>query len=87
MSPTTSGSTYPLVLHEVTGERQPLELYDLSRDPNERHNLAGDPDYAEIENTLRRRLWQWMEDTGDPLRHGPVRSPFYDNSRNLLSAA
>lgn len=78
---------YPLVLHEVTGERAPLELYDLARDPDERHNLAGDPDYAEIEMSLRRRLWKWMEDTGDPLRHGPVRSPFYENSRSRLSAS
>lgn len=77
--------TYPLVLEQVTGERPPVELYDLTQDPEERHNIAGDPDYAAIEKRLRRRLWQWMEETDDPLRHGPVRSPFYKNSRAYLA--
>lgn len=75
---------YPLVLPAIVGERPPVELYDLRRDPHERHNLAGDPDYAQVEAGLRRRLWQWMQDTEDPLRQGPVRSPFYRHSRAYL---
>ena len=32
------------------------ELYDLSLDPNELVNLAGNPDYAGVETGLRARL-------------------------------
>lgn len=75
---------YPLVRDDIVGERPPVECYDLVHDPLERHNLAGDPGYAEVEEQLRRRLWQWMQETGDPLRHGPLRSPFYHKSRAYL---
>lgn len=76
--------SYPLMREEIAGERPPAELYDLQHDPQERHNLAGDRSYADIEDDLRRRLWQWMEETDDPLRHGPVRSPFFERCRQWL---
>ncbi len=60
------GSTHPSV-----------ELYDLHADPDEQHNLAGEPAYAELERELDARLWAWMEETNDPLLGGPVPSPAY----------
>ena len=48
------------------------ELYDLANDPNEWHNLAGDPGYAALQGSLDARLrdeleadgWHWV-DTGE----------------------
>ena len=51
-------------------------LYDLVFDPHETHNLVTDSNYREILENLRRRLDQWMRNTGDPLAHGgPVAPP------------
>ncbi|NML08089.1 sulfatase [Sphingomonas sp. G-3-2-10] len=36
------------------------ELYDLNKDPDERHNLIDDPAYAETRVTLRRALYEQM---------------------------
>lgn len=49
---------HKLVQHLVTGERQ---LFDLGRDPYEIENLAGRPEWAEIEGKLERELIQWRE--------------------------
>ncbi|MDR0610662.1 MAG: sulfatase [Planctomycetaceae bacterium] len=44
-----------------TGEnRNIFELYDLQNDPYELTNLAGNPDYAEIETQLKQDLTEWM---------------------------
>lgn len=32
------------------------ELYDIKADPNEWHNLAGDPQYADVKKSLRRHM-------------------------------
>jgi arylsulfatase A-like enzyme len=53
------------------------ELFDLAADPDEKHNLAGDPELAERVKDLRGRLLDWMKRTNDPLLDGPVASPFY----------
>jgi uncharacterized sulfatase len=37
-------------------EREPEALYDISSDPHEINNLAGDPQYAEVLNEMRSRL-------------------------------
>jgi N-sulfoglucosamine sulfohydrolase len=42
------------------------ELYDLTRDPIELHNLAADPAHAEALADLRRRLRAWQRETNDP---------------------
>jgi N-sulfoglucosamine sulfohydrolase len=42
------------------------ELYDLSKDPHEIHNVAGQPAYADAQKQLRARLDQWMKDSADP---------------------
>ncbi len=48
------------------------QLYDLIFDPNEINNLAGNPEYADIEKDLKDRLQLWMEKTEDKLLDGPV---------------
>jgi arylsulfatase A-like enzyme len=53
----------------------PEELYDLIFDPNESHNLAGDPAFAEVLGEMRGRLDRWMQATDDPLLRGPVPAP------------
>ncbi|HAU37643.1 MAG TPA: sulfatase, partial [Phycisphaerales bacterium] len=65
-----------LVEHGLADRRIALEqLYDLCFDPNETHNLAGDPACAPVLEDMRRRLGQWMEATTDPLLQGPVPPP------------
>ena len=51
------------------------QLYDLIFDPNEAHNLAGDPAWASELGEMRARLERWMERTNDPLLQGPVPAP------------
>lgn len=41
------------------------ELYDVTQDPYEWQNLAGDPKYAKIKQELRTELLAWMESQGD----------------------
>lgn len=61
------------VLHEegkwtspfMAETRPKEELYDLRADPNEMKNLAGDPEYTETLDSLRKALDRWMEETGD----------------------
>jgi len=48
--------------------REPNDvLFDLRRDPKELHNVAGDPEYAAIVQTLRNRIDAWRRTTRDPL--------------------
>lgn len=41
------------------------ELYDVDSDPYQIHNLAGDPQYADVLRRMRRECRQWMIRTGD----------------------
>jgi len=52
--------------------RPEFELYDLTADPLERHNLAGAPEAAEVEGTLKERLQARLEYAQDPILRGPV---------------
>lgn len=46
--------------------RRPAEeLYDLQADPNEMHNLAGDPRHADVLKSLRSKLAAWRADQQD----------------------
>jgi len=48
------------------GDEKPAEeLYDLSNDPHEIHNLAKDPEHAEELERHRELLAKWMKDTDD----------------------
>jgi len=41
------------------------QLFDLSRDPHEQQNLAGDPTYANRVAEMRERLERWQDELGD----------------------
>ncbi|MCM1028106.1 MAG: sulfatase [Pseudoflavonifractor sp.] len=45
------------------------ELYDLTTDPNELHNLYGQPGYEEVTKQLMDRLKELQEQYDDPIRH------------------
>jgi arylsulfatase A-like enzyme len=51
------------------------QLFDLYLDPVERVNLVQNPAYSEVYAELSAKLTAWMEQTGDPLLHGPVPRP------------
>lgn len=46
-------------------EKPAEELYDITRDPHEVNNLAGDAKYADVLNRMRGVQEQWTKDTGD----------------------
>ncbi|HSM57241.1 MAG TPA: sulfatase [Candidatus Sulfomarinibacteraceae bacterium] len=71
---------YPLMLDQITGQRPPLELYDLHSDPWEKRNLAGSAQCAQVKQDLSRLLVEWMRSTDDPLLRGPIPSPFYEQA-------
>ncbi len=47
------------------------ELYDLETDPNEMHNLYGDPEYAELTSHLRAGLEELRKETNDRYVYKP----------------
>ncbi|MFP6859642.1 MAG: sulfatase-like hydrolase/transferase [Roseibacillus sp.] len=49
-----------------TVPRPTEELYDLVADPHETNNLAGSPKHSATQTRLRKALYQWMVDSGDP---------------------
>jgi N-acetylglucosamine-6-sulfatase len=56
------------------------ELYDIINDPNEIHNLAQDPKYAEIEKQMATDLFDWLEHTNGmqiPLKR-TIKNPWGD---------
>ncbi len=55
---------WKLIVYPPTGTRQ---LFDLSRDPHERRNLAGSPGHASREHALLARMRKAMAEAGDTL--------------------
>ena len=47
--------------------RPVVEMYDLTKDPDEFNNIANDPAYAKDKQDLLKRLSDWMHDTYDYL--------------------
>ena len=56
--------TYKLVSRYIS--RPSEELYKLSDDPAEMHNLANDPAFADRKARLAAALDAWMKSQGDP---------------------
>lgn len=77
---------YATMFDQISSKRPQVELYDLQTDPLERHNLAGQPEMADVEAGLKGRLLRWMESTGDPILKGPVPSPYYFEALRQLGA-
>ena len=50
----------------ATAKRPAEELYDLRGDPWQVVNVAGRPEHARVQKTLREALDRWMRQTGDP---------------------
>lgn len=48
------------------GKRPREELFDLTEDPHQMHNVAGDSAYASVAEKLRERLLDELKRTGDP---------------------
>jgi N-sulfoglucosamine sulfohydrolase len=51
-------------------KRPAEELYDVRNDPDQLHNLAGDPAHARTRQSLRQRLESYLKETGDPRSRG-----------------
>jgi N-sulfoglucosamine sulfohydrolase len=62
------GATADVIRTAYETYRHPpeFELYDLQNDPYERSNLAGNPEYAQIFQTLEAELKAWQGKTSDP---------------------
>ena len=56
-------------------KRPAEELFDLKADPAEIKNLAGDEKYADTKHSLRQRLDDYLNQTGDPRSAGGT-APF-----------
>ena len=52
--------------HLAVDRRPGEELYDIREDPGCLNNLAGNPDYAEVQERLRTRMNAYLKKTGDP---------------------
>ena len=77
--PNTDGSPSKdfLLAHDWGNTPLPEEaLYNLIHDPNETHNLMGEPGMEGVIADMRQRLENWMRETQDPLLiHGYVPLP------------
>jgi N-sulfoglucosamine sulfohydrolase len=62
------------------GFRPEEELYAIHQDPYQINNLAADPEFAGIKKELRKRLDEWMLETGDKRAVEP-RSTYWDSVR------
>lgn len=76
--------TYPPMIPITSPQRPDYELYDLKNDPNERNNLAQNAQYADVMRDLSRQLFEWMEQTDDPLLDGVPMSPHHQRMIRLL---
>lgn len=65
----------------ATAKRPAEELYDVQNDPYNIHNLADDPDYADILESMRTQLMNTLRETGDPRVAGPVPDVFENYQR------
>jgi arylsulfatase A-like enzyme len=63
-----------------------MELYDLSKDPWEQHDLAPQAAYASIRADLLKRLHRHLVETHDPILQGAVTSPQHRRAVELLQS-
>ncbi len=61
-----------------------LELYNLNDDPDEHHNLAGDPRHAAQLRQLDDQLWSFLYHENDFVLHNPIRTSWQAETRARL---
>lgn len=61
-----------------------IELYQLIEGPTEKNNIAEQNNVTKIKKKLSKELYQWMQKTNDPLLEGPISSPHYRKSLEIL---
>ena len=61
------------IYEKVQKPRNEEELYDLKKDPNEKNNLVKEINFQEIKIELKKKLFDWMKNTSDPLLKGRVK--------------
>ena len=54
-------------VQKEAGDGEFVELYDLENDPHEFNNLAGQPEWKEVQDRLAQTLQEWRRETGDPM--------------------
>ncbi len=65
---------YKLIQYFLTDE---YEMFDLQTDPNEATNLYGNPQYAQLEAALKKRLAELRAETGDHYEYKPTGLPLH----------
>jgi N-sulfoglucosamine sulfohydrolase len=57
-----------------------VQLFDILQDPYELQDIGSLAENSDIVEELSTTLLQWMEDVGDPLFEGPLRTPYYNRA-------
>ncbi len=57
----------PIQQDVMRAPRPEVELYDTRVDPHQMENLAGRPEFADVQHRLSTALARWMDETGDTL--------------------
>ena len=71
-----------------TGKHRPfVQLFDIVKDPDELHDIAGRKENAMIVKELSRKLYDWMRAVDDPILKGAVSSPYYRRSMDDFESA
>lgn len=79
------GRRYKYILKLLPQESNPSgeELYDLYADPYEFNNLAGIPEHQDQKDSLSRGLFEWRQQTADPLLDPAVLAAMVEEHRGL----
>jgi arylsulfatase A-like enzyme len=64
-------------------KRPEWELYDMSKDPSQLNNVAGESEYAEVKKELTARLTSGLLSTGDPRETGDDADEIFDTPKYL----
>ena len=61
----------------IFAKRPPEELFDVKADPDQMHNLAANPKYAEVKKRMSEALTATLKSTKDPRESGGI--PMWDS--------
>jgi uncharacterized sulfatase len=71
-----NAGAFPEAYRLAFGKRPQEELFDIRNDPGCTRNLAKEPPHQTLRAELNRRLFAYLEETGDPRVVGPDREIF-----------